>query len=576
MNSKLSSFIGSGNVNTLDGYVIRNDPRGWLELTMFRFDTPAPVEQNVLVYLFDLHASDRMCFNDTSLLNTFVVISGVYPIHLWNSLAGFTTGIGSTITQSSHMRLKRTRSSDKFPPCGGISCCDDLCKNKCIVFLLWQAVASGRIYSSFAPVSTGNSMRISPPMEATLKKILLSVAPLDLTPFEISLDIGRKAVETLSDFAFYIIRASNDIDWLCSMLPEILNTRHVLKLALKLCKKKKRYLYTGVSASSSTSNKNKRREYRSYVGLCGRDNKSIGLSFTACVVGSIVSMDLDVGMIVLSDGTGAEVTAYVDGDLRRVLLGTISDTLSSCCRENTIHPPESVLLSGLIAVIAQPCLLVQEEVSSGTPLSVVLTVNVSRVRLIRCNSTNSIFDPVDENPNNNLVLDEPKQKLCRISNHEAASVAIISSSEHRAAKSDPCVLMSVRRALTVNPNEVAWWTTDVTGIVICKETIESFDRVGDTTAASLNNSSMPQPLWGGMKKCLIVIRDMRYADKITAYVESSCISRIPVGSIIYIRKCTIRTNKSKKNVYIDFDRKRGSRIGMYQFVITFNVVYVVL
>jgi hypothetical protein len=571
----------------LEGYVTRCDPGGWLELTLFRFNTPTPVEQNVLVYIFELQrpggssSSSSSCFNE-SLLNSFVVVTGVHPIYLWNSLAGFTTGIGSTISQSPHLRLKkRSRSQARGggPSCGGLSVSGALCSNKCVLFLLWQAVACGRVRSAVHTVSSqsrgqetgqgqGQALVLT---EETLSEVLLTLLPPDLSPFEATTDV---TIDTESDFLFYVVRARNDTDWLCSMLPEILNTRHILKLAQKLCKKGNQQWSLDTRGSmSGQAGAGAGGGYRAYVGLCGRGHKALGLSFSACVVGSVACLDLGAGALTLADSSGAAVKAFVDGGLREALRGAMRGTGLEGLEglEDGDTPPP-----GLMAVILQPCLLVED--AGGTLPTTILVANVSRLRLVyigTTSSTTSRSSGVGNGSNTNnldVAAATATAATATATAATAATATATTATTATATTTGPCLPpprvgrervagVSVRRALTLNPKEMPWWTSDVTGVVVFKEAVNSGWSYGGAGAgAGAGAVSGPPPSQGG--KCSLMLRDTAYADKISAFVEASCVAGIAIGTIICVRRCTIRINKSQKNVYIDFDRKRGSCIGM--------------
>lgn len=485
--------MGDGNtIGILDGYVSRSDSRGWIELTKFRQgDSAAPLDQYVLVYIFELNPDRSL--ND--LLDTFVVVTEVHRIHLWGSLAGFATGVRSTISQSPHLRLKRSRSLEASRvasslPCGGLG--GDICNSKCILFLLWQALACGRIRSGIGSCGLGEQR------DEIMNSVLQRVLPADLAPFEVPPDI--LSIETASDFAFYIIRAGNDLDWLCSMLPEVLNCRHVLKLAQRLCKRRKPPSDKGC-------------EYRTEVGLCGRHNQALGLSFVACVVGIVKALNREDGIVTIADATGSEVVLYVEGGVR-------------------VSRPSDLWA----VVVVQPCILVEEQ--HGTLPTVSLVAPSSKVHFIDMSSEASVS--LDSEPLS------PVQPPC--------GSDITSLLQIRKAGE-----MSVRRVLSVNPGDIPLWTCRVAGIVVFKEPAATPRWTAD------HGRGGGGPLEGGTtggNKVAITVRDKSYADKISVFIDSSCASGIAIGSIVSIQMCTLRLNKSQKHVYIEFDRKMGSSIGV--------------
>ena len=111
----------------------------------------------------------------------------------------------------------------------------------------------------------------------------------------------------------------------------------------------------------------------------------------------------------------------------------------------------------------------------------------------------------------------------------------------------------MRRSLSVNISIISQGCWDIYGIVLYKDLVES--RVNS------RNSGCHSNIVG--KKCNIILRDCVYSDVISVYADISIVIGVHVGSMICIRRCSIRVSKSQKNVYIETDSKWGSSLGLY-------------
>ena len=491
----------------LEGYVTRYDPRGWLELTNFKHEAGPEVRQNVLVFVFELE-SCRDSRLDCSLVGSFVVISEVHAIKLWGSLGGFTTGPRSTISQFPHLRRKRSRREvdpGPLPWCGGIS--TGLCSHKCILFLLWQALSCGRVRSGgLAPTLSFSDGAFERVLAAVLRDV-------DHSPFDVSAE--GEPTDAVSDFIFYKIRAGNDQDWLCSLLPEVINTRHVVKLARKMCGREK--------SSRTTEYHLRHGDYRSRVGLCGRRNKEMELLFSACVVGSLTSIDVVTGKAVITDSTGVEMIVYASGDMSRVMPGEWLTDIVSLSTERQ-----------LMLVVSQPLVLCEE--MDGAPTTTVILAEASKMVAVDLGD-----------------IEQYAARPLTPTNHQKSVGCIYYGGNQSTAggRAAGAATMSVRRALTVNPQGTPDWCCVVVGVVVFKESVVS----GYPLALEGPSSDLSG------QKVLLTLRDCNYSDKISVFVESVSAVGAIVGCIVCVHRCTLKWNKSHKNVYIDCDIRKGSKIG---------------
>lgn len=465
----------------LEGHVHRYDPSGWLELGGFRYGDGEMVDQNALVYIFGSSASETDLFHE-SLLGSFIAITEAHPVRLWGSLAGFCTGIRSTISMSPHMRRKRSRRlPGEFRALCGELYSSSLFREQCVMFRLWAATSCGRVRSAVPP-------SWPQPEDGAIGQVLSAVLiRADQSLFRMPAEALRAA--STSDFLFYAIKAGHDEDWLCSQLPEIMNCRHVLKVAGRMCKR------NGGGCANAV-------DCRASLGLCGRQNATMDLVFASCVIGSVTAIDPAGTRLTLSDRSGAVLSVYVTGG-------------------RAAHPVGS---RHVMAVVSDPCLLVEEKV--GFPPIILLLCPADRIKFVTCES------PVEGKVGH--LLCQPSTELVTASYLSASA-------------------LTVRRALAATAGPTPTWGSNVVGVVVFKELVLS--------NLSHHAAGRVAPQHAAGSKFLVVMRDKDYADCISAFVEAGAAADAVIGSVICIQNCNIRMSKTQKNLYIEFDRNKGSSLG---------------
>lgn len=497
----MQSFAGG----VLEGYVSEYDPRGWLKLFDFKFNGGNRAPVNVIVYIFEAGALNHPFLQET-LPGSFVIITEVHPIYIWNSLAGFTTGIHSTISESPQLRLKRSRALDSPSCCGGIS--TDSGNDKCVLFLVWQALSCGRIRSALYHAAVERTAGLS---EAQLREaISIVLRGLNLCIFNTPQQLH--GVDTSSDFIFYVIKACHDVDWLCCKLPEVLNPRHVLKMVRKL----------------SLRGNGEYSDFCAYLGMCGRENKSLDLSFPACMVGTMEDCDLIRRVITVIDSSGATVSVHVAGDLQRLY---------------PLCDGSSAETARFIVVVFQPCLFAEH--GECLPSEVFLLCTAERIGFLRLDHVS----PDDHSGVEAPLIKEQRSAIGSKPPTITRAKQVLSRSQM-----DFCIRrkLSVRCCLIASTGSYRAWGCDIEGVVVFKEFVLSnrpFERGSVGCIGPVGS------------KCAIVLRDKYYGDRITAFVPADCALHATIGSLVCIRSCTLKLNKTQKNVYIEFDKSKGSIVG---------------
>jgi hypothetical protein len=512
----------------IEGYISKSDKSGWLELHRFKYATELISEKSVYVYVFQIPADN---FWDLIELGALIHITNVFPVYLWGSLVGFCTSADSNFSWPLCKKLVCRHNGAIITFRQPFILDEPRCMNKCIVYLMWEAFSLGRLR---------NCLKCAINSYFCINVAMRTIAAgVNIHEFDVPNKL--QAVRGPSDFSFFVIRAAQDLDYLGSLLPEIVTPRHVFK-----CTEKYRHSKL-VSTDSGCFNGSSR-----CYAVLEPVGKRKGASGTIVVgfLESIIAISPQLTVMLLIDSSQRPLVVLVATPAANYSVNSFHfralDIQSWI--ERFKNPETAVSQCPMLAVLKSCYSLVQcdSRCDNGVLASVVIAESIN------CDIVGAALNP-------------PCPESGNISTYVNGTVSSgLDSSADICARGTRGAL-SVRRALCSLSSRAAFpgqQLVDVKGVVIFKEYVISGEPARDPWAQGGIADGRGRP---GQKrpretarsiKCLLTLRDEHRADTISVFMDEADSHWAIIGSIVCIYSCRINSSKNAKSVYIEYNKHR--------------------